>query len=560
MKNTSMYVGIALCIGLFAGYLIFGGSTPEETSEADKNTVETAGQKWTCSMHPQVMQPEKGDCPICGMDLVVAGTVTDGLNKEEFRMTKNAIALANIHTSIVGAESHSHQELKLSGMIKESEEAHTVQVTHFSGRIEKLLVNSVGDKVKKGQAIAMIYSPELVAAQQELLTATALKKTQPKLYNAVRNKLKLWKISENQISQIEVSGVIKENVPIYAATSGIVSVKMVESGDYVKQGQTLFKISNLSSVWASFDAYENQISLLKKGQKLNIKTNVYPNQDFEAVISFIAPVLDTASRTVVVRAVLKNDKGIFKPGMFIEGVIASIGKASDARITVPKSAVLWTGKRSVVYVKTKADQPIFAMRAVTIGVTRGDSYEILDGLNKGEEIVTNGTFTVDATAQLQGKKSMMKRKDFSLPETFQQEFVKTLATYFSLKDALVANDAIQATLFGKQMLEELKTIDTADLQSIELKYLHSVIKMLEAIIQKNDLKSQRDHFVKLNEDLSTLSKSLNNLSDIIYIQQCPMANSNQGAMWLSKEQEVRNPYFGDAMLTCGSVTDVLREK
>src|SRR5690606_28627317 len=135
------------------------------------------------------------------------------------------------------------------------------------------------------------------------------KESQPALYKAVRNKLKLWKLSEDQINQIESSGKVRENFPIYATVSGTVSEKLAEEGDYVKQGQPIVKVSNLETVWAMFDAYESQISKLKEGQKISVTTNAYPNKEFEATISFINPSLNTQSRTVSVRASLNNKKG-----------------------------------------------------------------------------------------------------------------------------------------------------------------------------------------------------------------------------------------------------------
>src|SRR5690606_5920179 len=133
--------------------------------------------------------------------------------------------------------------------------------SYFAGRIERLNVSFTGEEVHKGQLLATIYSPELYAAQQELITAASLKQSQPALYKAVRNKLKLWKISENQINQIETSAKVLENFPVYATVSGTVTEKLAEQGDYIKQGQPLLKIANLNTVWANFDVYEHQIDL-----------------------------------------------------------------------------------------------------------------------------------------------------------------------------------------------------------------------------------------------------------------------------------------------------------
>ncbi len=408
MKKYIIYIGI-LVTGLILGWLFFGSSSNIETEHNHSEEIAT-NEMWTCSMHPQIMLAEPGDCPICGMDLIPAESGAEGLEADQFKMTENAMALANIQTSIVGTSMLDGTTVKLSGTIAENEEANTVQTAHFSGRIEKLYINSVGEKINRGQLLAEIYSPELFAAQQELITATTLKESQPALYNAVRNKLKLWKLSDKQINAIEVSKKPISNFPVYSNVSGIVSMKMVEEGNHVMKGAPLLKISDLSIVWANFDIYENQISLFKTGQEISITTNAYPNKELKAKVSFIDPVLNTSTRTIRLRAVLNNDSQIFKPGMFVEGKINGIKSSNAQALIIPSTAVLWTGERSVVYIKVQGEEPIFEMREITLGNKMGENYEVITGLTNGDEIVTNGTFTVDAAAQLQGKKSMMNKE------------------------------------------------------------------------------------------------------------------------------------------------------
>ncbi len=411
MKRNIVYIILAVIGGLLAGYLIFGNNSSNNLAEEHDHSQEMAsGQMWTCSMDPQVMQTEPGSCPICGMDLIPSESGSDGLAKGQFKMTKNALALADIQTTKVGSSASGDNTLKLSGTIEENEKAVATQASYFDGRIEKLFVNFEGEEVRNGQQLATLYSPELVSAQQELITASSLKESQPELYRAVRNKLKLWKLSEKQIDQIEESGEARENFPVHANVSGTVSKIMVEAGDYVKKGSALFKIANLGTVWAVFDAYENQVSLLKEGQNIDIVTKSYPDKKFNAKISFIDPVLNSSTRTIQVRTVLQNHKGQLKPGMFVAGSLELTSKMKDDTMVIPESAVLWTGERSVVYIKADPNNPIFEMREITLGDAFNGGYIVLSGLENGDEIVTNGTFTVDAAAQLKGKKSMMNNE------------------------------------------------------------------------------------------------------------------------------------------------------
>ena len=200
MKKYSIYL-VFIIVGLGLGWLLFSDSeTAHET-----HTTEVAAAKWTCSMHPQIVQPDAGDCPICGMDLIPAEVGAEGLSESQFKLTENAIALGNIQTTKVEANSENSQMIHLSGKIVENEEANVVQVAYFPGRIEKLHVNITGQEVKRGQLLAAVYSSELNNAQQELIAAANQKEQQPELYKVVRNKLKLWKLSEKQITSIEES-------------------------------------------------------------------------------------------------------------------------------------------------------------------------------------------------------------------------------------------------------------------------------------------------------------------------------------------------------------------
>ena len=184
---------------------------------------------------------------------------------------------------------------------------------------------------------------------------------------------------------------------------------MVEAGDYVKQGSPIIKISDLNTVWVVFDAYENQVAHLKEGQDIAIAIKAYPHKKFQARISFINPVMQSDTRTIEVRAVLQNPNGFLKPGMFALGLLEQVSPKGSSEIIVPESAVLWTGERSVVYIKTDPDNSSFEMREIVLGDFINDGYVVVSGLENGDEIVTNGTFTIDAAAQLKGKKSMMNK-------------------------------------------------------------------------------------------------------------------------------------------------------
>ena len=586
MKKYRFYLG-TLLVGLFLGWLVFGNLSSTNTVHehieiADKN------ERWTCSMHPQILSEAPGDCPICGMDLIPAETRAEGLLADQFKLTANAMALANIQTSIVGSGKAEDNEIQLSGKIAENEATNVVQVSYFSGRIETLAIGFIGEEVFKGQLLATMYSPELYAAQQELITALSLKDTQPALYKAVRTKLKLWKLSESQINKIEMSGKIQENFPVYATVSGTVSEKLVAEGAAIKKGQPLFKIANLETVWASFDVYENQINRFKKGQEITITTNAAPNNLYKSKVAFIDPILNTSTRTVTLRAVLPNKEGMFKPGMFVEGEIKTINSKATEVIAIPSSAVLWTGKRSVVYLKATINESVFEIRKITLGNKNGSTYEVLSGLKNGDEIVTNGTFTVDAAAQLQGKKSMMNKKGgiaitgheghvamngsinkdtknnsvrLEVSKEFQKQLNEVFIKYIALKDAFVkeeSNNIIsQSEKIGTILSKvDIKLLENKEVQTFWMSLEKQLRVAVSSILKTTAIKEQRNHFKQVSASLIEALQVFG-VNEKVFVAFCPMADSNKGAYWLSIEKKVINPYFGNKMLTCGEVKQVI---
>ena len=404
---------LALLTGLLLGAILFRGcghtTSSVEGSSDEENAV------WTCSMDPQVKQPNPGKCPICGMDLIKVKqgeTPTSDIDPNAVMLSDEALALATTETEVVGAPS-GHKEIRLLGKIEPDQRMQQSQSAYVGGRIERLLINAVGDPVAKGQTLAVIYSPELYTAEQELVSALNYpgeSQRQP-LIDAATEKLRLLNIPQAQIDEVISSRKASPYVSLKANTSGTVVRKLAEQGNYVRQGEPLLQIANLGRVWAIFQAYETDLPFLHKGQQVEFSAEALPGETFTGRIVFIDPILNGQTRTAGVRVELANGGGKFKPEMLLVGnVAASMQKYADEGVIIPKSAVLWTGKRSVVYVKDDVEeQPMFLLRQITLGPALPDGYVVLDGLAEGEEIVTNGVFAIDAAAQLDGKRSMMSQ-------------------------------------------------------------------------------------------------------------------------------------------------------
>jgi len=407
-SNTYVRYSLVALGGLLLGWIFFHSSHKTEMKEikvvqALKKTI------WTCSMHPQIRMDHAGKCPICEMDLIPLVQNNSVVDSNAVHFTKESAELANVQTTIVTSQKPI-REVRLYGKVQADERLLQNQVSHISGRIEKLYVNFTGEIVRKGQTLASVYSPELVTAQQELLESAKSKQLQPEIYEAAKEKLRQWKLSDAQILNIEKSGKVQNTIDITSTSTGIVTARRVNNGDYVSQGSVLYDISDLSSVWVLFDAYESDLSALTIGNDISFTVNALPNQNFSGKIKFIDPVIDPVNRVSKIRVEISNKEGKLKPEMFATGIVkANLAKYANA-IIIPRTAVLWTGKRSIVYIKEVADEPIFKMREIELGEMLGSSYVVTKGLSVGEEIVTQGTFSVDAAAQLDGKPSMMNSK------------------------------------------------------------------------------------------------------------------------------------------------------
>lgn len=576
-KNLLKMTGILLA-GLLLGWIFFGGNdAPKSATEQTEATI------WTCSMHPQIRLNEPGNCPLCGMALIPLENNHSEADPNALQMTENAMKLANIQTMIVGSKEAS-KELRLNGKVQIDERKLYAQSTHIPGRIEQLSINFTGEKVNRGQRLGMVYSPELVTAQEELLQAYSIRSSQPELFDAAKQKLRNWKIGDNSINRILSSGKPIQQFPISADVSGIVTAKKVELGDYVERGMPLYEIADLSSVWILFDVYESDILWVKVGDKVSYTIQSLPGETFEGTISFLDPMINPQTRVASARIEVKNAANKLKPEMFASGIVKNnISIKGTSEIVIPKSAVMWTGERSIVYIKNIADDKVnFKLREVTLGPSLGDAYVIKSGIENGEEIVVNGTFTVDAAAQLAGKPSMMNPESDSVNtgdmETTSE--VKKIATstlinakakealkplyqeYLNLKDGLAADNLSNAKKAGVAMQKALSNINmslfSGDSHEIWMKHQNNLKLELQPVPNFKTIEEVRKAFQPISETMIALTNSFKPFGQTLYVQHCPMVDNNKGANWISQFEEIKNPYFGASMISCGETKSTIK--
>ncbi|MEY8021333.1 efflux RND transporter periplasmic adaptor subunit [Muriicola sp. E247] len=611
-KNYIIAAGI-LIVGILIGNIFSGGGSEGSHKDGEHEYVQDPEtQVWTCSMHPQIKMEKPGNCPICGMELIPleegSNSSSESIASNEIVMTEEAIQLANIQTTVV-KESDAAKEIHLLGRVKPDERLLFSQVSHIPGRIERLYLNFTGEKVYAGQKIVRIYSPELISAQKELFETIKSKDVYPQLYKASRNKLKLWKLSDAQIEAIEKSGKVQEQIDILSDHSGYVMQRNVELGNYIMEGQTLFEIANLSTVWVMFEAYESDIPWIDINDKVTFTIQALPGKTFTGKVTYVDPFVSSSTRVAKVRVEVKNPNNKLLPEMYANGLIAAeMSDVKDA-IIIPKSAVLWTGKRAVVYVKVPHERTIsFLFREIELGADMGDYYIVESGLEAGEVVATNGVFRIDASAQLVGQKSMMNpeggvvmtghnhggmdmgdgvdkkgamtddntldhskmeaetdhtamEKRLKVSGTFKEQLAKVFDTYISLKNALAEDDEDMAKKQANGLLTSLKKVDMKLLTDDEahnhwMTISNEVKSSSESISETSDIEKQRGHFKHLSAHLSK-GVRLFGVNQKVYENFCPMADNNKGAYWLSLNEKIKNPYMGSKMLTCGTTESTI---
>jgi Cu(I)/Ag(I) efflux system membrane fusion protein len=430
-----------LLAGLLAGYLMRGGH-PAAPAAAPAQAADPV-RFWTCSMHPEVKLPQLGKCPKCGMDLVPvrkdAGEEDEG--RPRLTLSRAARELAGIQTAPVERRAV-EAVLRLTGRVDYDETRLRRIAARYAGRIDKLHAGCcpaegtytprtlrgmpplpgtfVGNVVEEGAPLADIYSPEMLAAQEELLQAAHLAGADgesrylpglaAKTLEAAREKLLLLGLSKDQVAQVERSGKAAEHVTMLAPLAGTITMKAVSEGDYIEVGAEMFTIADLSRVWIMLDAYESDLPLLAVGQEAEFATPALPGEVFKARVAFIDPTIRPDTRTARVRLEAANPDGRLRPGAFGHAVVrrTPAGPGEVLPLVVPATAPLVTGRRAVIYVEVPdAQRPTYEGREVTLGPRAGDWQVVLGGLREGERVVVRGNFKIDSALQIQARPSLM---------------------------------------------------------------------------------------------------------------------------------------------------------
>lgn len=574
-----------LAFGL--GALVFGGprgekvTDPEGAGHDGHGHVAEAAEAtvWTCSMHPQVRQPEPGLCPLCNMELIPLSDLAGAdLPPNRVALSARARALARIRTTRVERAPSAGVEVFLAGRVEADETTLSAVTAWTRGRIDRLDVKATGEVVREGQAVAAVYSAELYAAQQDLIVAARQnarldgasafsRESAEAALEAARERMRLLGASAAEVRRVEGAKGPSRLTTIRAASSGTVIERVATEGSWVEAGGPLLRLADLSKVWVQLDAYERDLGRLAIGQRVSLSVLSFPGEIFSGEITFIDPVLDPVRRTARVRVQVENPDGRLRPGMAAQGAVEGAGLIA-APLVVPDTAPLFTGRRSVVYVVHEEESgPVYEARVVRLGTRMPEGYPVIAGLEEGEVVVSRGAFVIDADLQLRGGESMMTLKDdreldpalepVILEDAERKAFGPVVSGYLAVQRALAADDVGLAVAAARELADVAGGLSFHEKPTVEAAWSavrREIVTTARKVAEASSLEAARGPFEPLSHAVERLLVRFGNpLDAAVGVAFCPMAKDGGGARWLQAEGEVDNAYYGAVMRRCGEV-------
>jgi len=373
-----------------------GKSTPSHDAHGEHSSADVAADYYTCPMHPQVRSDKPGVCPICHMDLVKAsnGGQSDDVSPDSLvSLNDNEQRIANVSTVVVTSEVVG-QSIRGYGVLEIPEPNKKVISARFSGRIERLFANAPGMRIKRGEPLFVVYSPDIIQGAHEYRQArSGSGPNHESLLNAAQVKLQLFGLSGGQIAALDTMESLPLVMEYLSPVSGIIMEKRVVEGIYVTEGASLFEVSDISTLWNIAEVYEADATVVRIGDRATVFAG---GHSIRGQVSFIYPVVDPQTRTIKIRVTVENPRGNLRPNMYTETVFQ---RQQGVSLVVPVGAVLMTGKRNIVYVQAGKDGR-YEAREIGLGARIDDNYEVTWGLSEGERVVREGGYLIDSESRL----------------------------------------------------------------------------------------------------------------------------------------------------------------
>lgn len=386
MKKIGVYI-------FLVGAILSACTSGKKDDHSDHTAAqESTATKYTCPMHPNVVQDGPGTCPVCGMDLVPMTATSTG-ESSGLMLTDSQIKLANITTQKVSVKPIG-QTLVVNARLKVDEEKTTIISSRTTGRIEKLFIKETGRVVKQGEPLYEIYSETLLTLQREYLLALEQyqmlgkeEKRYEGFLKAAESKLLLYGLNKKQVEQLAAAKTVQQRITFLAPAGGIIEEIAVAEGQYVNEGDRLYRIENIASLWLEAELYPHETRLVKMGDKISVRVSGFESESISAIVNFLSPEYRANSQTTVMRASLSNSGLRFKPGMQAQVFFTH---SSRKALAIPVDAIIRDGKGTHVYVQS--EQNTFTPRMVKIGVEDFEQVEITSGLEENEIVAVSGAY------------------------------------------------------------------------------------------------------------------------------------------------------------------------
>ncbi len=510
-------------------------------------------------MHPWITSDQPGNCTICGMKLapVYEGEEGFGAKDGQIKLSPDSVSVLGV-TAVPARRLDLTKALRFSGILEDDENIHRVIAAFYDGRIDQIQVNHVGQYVEKGQPLASIYSPELLYVVREF--QNAMRGRNDSIARNSAQRLVQYGLSSEQVTGLAKQPETVYTIDLLAPISGTVITKKAYKGQYIKTGEPLFEMGDLSRLWFHAEVYERDIADVRIGQKAILRTPTVPGRDFEGVVTFIDPNFDQKTRTTKVRIEVDNPPAdgdshglsrLLPHRAYAEAdIMANLGEA----LVVPRSAVLRDGRRAVAYVQVAGGQ--YEQRTVKTGRVGDEGIEILEGVKEGEMVVAQGNLMIDAEVQLRHGAQMPAPAVSAAPLGPQKEAAAFLAQLAKISDALAADDAVAAVQAGRALPGLAATVPSGGEAAFDATV--EKLKTLRDVPAGGDLKAVRRSFLPWSLAGADLALALRRGGQDpgVHIFECPMTGDSfpgapPAARWVQAGEDTRNPYLGAEMLACG---------
>ena len=558
------------------------GKSEKAIDKEQQDGKEKKIKYWAAPMDPTYIRKGPGKSPM-GMDLVPV--YEDGFDESDtgtVRIDPVTVQSMGVRTARVSRGSLK-TSIRTIGRITYDEERVEHIHTKISGWVEQLLVKTAGEQIVKDQPILSIYSPELVATEEEYLQALSYRDKvsgssfadvvsgADSLVESTRKRLLLMDLSPEQIRSLEERGEVQREMILRSQTTGTVIKKNVFEGMKVTPGMELFTIADLSRVWAIASVYEYELPFLKVGQETVMSLSYDPGTTYRGKVTFIYPYLSPKTRTVQVRMEFDNADLKLKPDMYADVIIAT--QTEEDVLKVPSEAILRTGYRNIVI--TSLPESKFLPKEVRVGPEGEDMTQIISGLEEGETIVTSGQFLIDSESNLrEAINKMLAAQSEEAPDEVASEEVERevkeeamtpgaaadhdrskmvsglIENYLKIHAALVSESVDEVAEHARSMSDELEKIRASDTAG-EPNDITGPIESSLAGLWSGDLQTARESFKALSRGMIDLVRSAGSedvVSSGIKLYFCPMAEE----WWMQRGTELKNPYLGKDMLICGT--------